>query len=157
MTGGQRFGGPKGGGRYDLPFAIGVADRLPTHVLRLNFVDFGSEAEMSDDDMNAERREFERRDTRIEAVLHLDRPIDGFIVNASLGGFLFEPVVDVEPGREGTLEFLGTATAVPVTVVETTPRGTHLKLEADEDVYMELASMSEDMAALLIIAVGIKP
>jgi len=70
---------------------------------------------------------------------------------------LFEPMVDVEPGREGTLEFMGTATAVPVTVVETTSRGTHLKLDADEDIYMELASMSEDMAALLIIAVGIKP
>lgn len=112
---------------------------------------------MSDDDLNAERREFERRDTRIEAVLHLDRPIDGFIINASLGGFLFDPVVDAEPGREGTLEFLGTAAAVPITVVETSPRGTHLRLEADEDIYMQLASMSEDMASLLIIAVGIKP
>ena len=34
--------------------------------------------------------------------------------------------------------------------------GTHLRLEADEDIYMELASMSDEMAALLIVAVGIK-
>jgi hypothetical protein len=113
---------------------------------------------MSDGSLtNADRREFARRDTHIDAVLHLDRPIDGHIVNASLGGFFFQPEVDVEPGREGTLEFLGSSAAVPVTVVETSDRGTHLRLEADEDIYMQLASMSDDMAALLIIAVDIKP
>jgi hypothetical protein len=112
---------------------------------------------MSQDDMSPDRREFERRKTRIEAVLHLDRPVEGFIVNASLGGFLFEPKVDAEEGRAGTLEFLGASTAVPVTVIQSSELGTHLRLEADEDIYMQLASMSDDMAALLIIAAGIKP
>jgi hypothetical protein len=111
---------------------------------------------MSNEDETRERREFERRDIRIETVLHLDRPIDGFVVNASLGGFLFEPPIDVEDGREGTLEFLGQSVAVPVTVIKTSELGTHLRLEADEDIYMELASMSDEMAALLIVAVGIK-
>lgn len=111
---------------------------------------------MSNDNETRDRREFERRATRIEAVLHLDRPIDGFIVNASLGGFLFEPSVDAEAGREGTLEFLGQSVAVPVTVIQASELGTHLRLEADEDIYMELASMSDEMAALLIVAVGIK-
>lgn len=112
---------------------------------------------MTNGDANPDRREFERRKTQIQAVLHLDRPINGFIVNASLGGFLFEPVVDAEEGRAGTLEFLGTSTAVPVTVILSSERGTHLRLEADEDIYMQLASMSDEMAALLIVAVGIKP
>jgi hypothetical protein len=113
---------------------------------------------MADDDStNNERRVFHRRDTRIDAVLHLDRPIEGCIVNASLGGFFFQPQVDVEPGREGTLEFLGSAAAVPITVVEVTEDGTHLRLEADEDIYMQLASISDEMAALPIIAVGKKP
>jgi hypothetical protein len=112
---------------------------------------------MADEDLNADRREFERRDTRIEAVLHLDRPIDGFVINASLGGFLFAPSVDVEPGRAGTLEFLGSSAAVPITIIKSSELGTHLKLEADEDIYMQLASMSDEMAALLICAVGIKP
>jgi hypothetical protein len=112
---------------------------------------------MPSDDATADRREFERRGTRIEAVLHIDRPVDGFIVNASLGGFLFEPSVTAETGRAGTLEFLGTSAAVPVTVIQISELGTHLKLEADEDIYMQLASMSDEMAALLITAIGIKP
>ncbi|MDG2286320.1 MAG: hypothetical protein P8N43_12460 [Alphaproteobacteria bacterium] len=112
---------------------------------------------MSDGESTVDRREFERRETRIEAVLHLDRPVDGFIVNASLGGFLFEPAVDAEIGRAGTLEFLGTSAACPVTVIQTSATGTHLRLESDEDVYMHLASMSEEMASLLIVAAGIKP
>ena len=111
---------------------------------------------MSSGDETSDRREFERRDTRIEAVLHLDRPVDGFIVNASLGGFLFEPPVKAVEGRKGTLEFLGRSTAVPITVIQTSELGTHLRLEADEDIYMELASMSDEMAALLIVAVGIE-
>ena len=89
--------------------------------------------------------------------MHLDRPVDGHIINASLGGFLFAPSVDAEEGRAGTLEFLGSATAVPITVIQSTGLGTHLRLEADEDVYMQLASMSDEMAAMLIVATGIKP
>jgi hypothetical protein len=119
--------------------------------------DFEAEPVMSIGDENFERREFERRATQIEAVLHLDRPVDGHIINASLGGFLFAPPVEAEEGRAGTLEFLGSATAVPVTVIHSTDLGTHLRLEVDEDVYMQLASMSDEMAAMLIIATGIKP
>ena len=111
---------------------------------------------MSEPNDTTERREFDRRDTKIPAVLHLDRPIEGFIVNASLGGFLFRPMVEAEDGREGTLEFIGSELAIPITVIESSRTGTHLTLDAVEDIYMELAALSDDMAALLIIATDFK-
>lgn len=76
------------------------------------------------------------------------------MVNASLGGFLFEPKgpVEVTTGRTARLEFAGVPLVIPVTVTEVTGHGVHLRLEADEDVYTQLAAHSDEMAALLIAA-----
>jgi len=107
---------------------------------------------MSKIDVGDDRRQFWRKNTEIPAVLQVDNEIHGHVVNASLGGFLFWPNTGAVSGQKGHLKLRDGAFDVPITVVNITENGTHLRLEATDDVYVELAAESDEIAALLIAA-----
>jgi hypothetical protein len=100
-----------------------------------------------------DRREFRRKITTIKAVLTLGEPIEGEILNASLTGFLFDCPAHDSVGQTGELRIHGITVNIPVTVVDITTHGTHLSYDASTVVLTQMASESDDFAALLIQAI----
>lgn len=101
----------------------------------------------------ANRRRFDRRDTRIVAQLTYDSvPIEGTVTNLSLEGCLFTPRIDIPVGGRVKLKLAGENKAVPATVKAVSDLGVHCLLHAGGATLGRLSVEVDDMALLMLNA-----
>lgn len=107
----------------------------------------------SQDKGGANRRRFDRRDTRIVAQLtHNDVPVDGTVTNLSLEGCLFTPRLNIPVGGRVKLKLAGENKAVPATVKAVSDLGVHCLLHAGGATLGRLSAEVDDMALLMLNA-----
>lgn len=101
----------------------------------------------------ANRRRFDRRDTRIVAQLTYDGvPVEGTVTNLSLEGCLFTPRIDIPVGGRVKLKLAGESKAVPATVKAVSDLGVHCLLHAGGATLGRLSAEVDDMALLMLNA-----
>lgn len=101
----------------------------------------------------ANRRRFDRRDTRITARLdHAGGSIEGTVTNLSLEGCLFAPKLDLKPGSRIKLKLANEAKPVAATVKAVSDLGVHCLLHAGGVTLGRLSADLDDMALLMLSA-----
>ncbi|HEX6957098.1 MAG TPA: PilZ domain-containing protein [Ferrovibrio sp.] len=101
----------------------------------------------------ANRRRFQRRDTRIIARLeHGATETPGAVTNLSLQGCLFTPRVDLAAGTRIRLWLANETKPVAATVKAVSARGVHCLLHAGGATLSRLSADLDDMALLMLSA-----
>lgn len=102
---------------------------------------------------DSNRRRFDRRDTRIHALIEHDGGrIEGTVTNLSLQGCLFAPRFEIAPGARIRLSLAGKGKAVPATVKGVSDLGVHCLMHAGGATLGRLSIEHDDVALLMIKA-----
>lgn len=101
----------------------------------------------------ANRRRFDRRDTRIAARLeHAGGVTEGTVTNLSLEGCLFAPRIDLKPNSRIKLYLASEKNSVAATVKAVSELGVHCLMHAGGATLGRLSTDLDDMALLMLSA-----